>query len=94
MLDISVLSYAAHALKADQFLPSEAARLTQRHQKASWGGNGLSMHSLMGCVGVCFPSEPLALGMDFIPILTYQCQETSPLFERSEGERGRKGEEG
>lgn len=59
LLVISVLSYLAHAPQADQFLPSEVARLTQHTRKhLKW--KPVPTGTCGGGVlwGACIPKEP------------------------------------
>lgn len=59
LLVVSVLSYMAHVLQADQFLPSEVAALTQHIRKALEMETSPYSYLWRGCASrACIPKEP------------------------------------
>lgn len=70
LLVISVLSYMAHALQADQFLPSEVAGLTQHFRKhLKWKPVPTGIYGGGVLRGPASQRNHMAHSMDFIEIL-------------------------
>lgn len=88
LLAISVLSSVARALKAGQFLASEAAGLTQHIRRRLRWKRPLHVYTFEGVGGPASPRNRLALGMDLIRILAQRGQEIPVQLERSR-KRGR-----